>query len=415
MVKTNQYICELLFTNDCVIIPGLGGFVSNTRSTFLNPSQHTFTPPSKKVAFNSSLRTNDGLLAHYISQEENISYQEANEAISLFVDDVFRKLALGEQISIEEVGTLSMDMEKHLQFAPETNSNFLLSSFGMTSLHSPAIKREEVPMEVVQGDKQKATTPSKRKTKLWKIIELVPAAAVLAIMIFNPRVVHTLNNNLGNIISVPAPKDVYSDDRPVDKKENSKTIEVPAENKVATENAEPVVSTDNDSFNQKMIEETAKALQDAFDKDVERKTNAILAGESIETISKSTIKENKNIKIETVKTTKTEVKKVEKVEKVEKEEKETKKEINTTNKKEESKKEKVKKYNVIGGVFSIKDNAYNYIDKAKADGYPAAIAGKNKRGYWVVSLASANSERALQSALENIHANYEKNAWIYKK
>lgn len=412
MVKTNQYICELLFTNDCVIIPGLGGFVSNTRSTFLNPSQHTFTPPSKKVAFNSSLRTNDGLLAHYISQEENISYQEANEAISLFVDDVFRKLALSEEIMIDEVGTLSMDLERHIQFAPELNANFLLSSFGMTSIHSPAIKRQEPTMEVVKGDNEKVITPSKRKTKLWKIIELVPAAAVLAIMIFNPRVVHTLNNNLGNIISVPAPKDVYSDDRSADKKENSKTIEIPAENKVATENAEPVVSADNDSFNQKMIEETAKALQDAFDKDVEEKTNAILAGESIETVSKSTIKENKNIKIETVKTTKTEVKKVEKVEKVEKE---TKKEINTINKKEKSKKEKVKKYNVIGGVFSIKDNAYNYIDKAKADGYPAAIAGKNKRGYWVVSLASANSEAELQATLESIHATYEKNAWIYKK
>ena len=399
MVRPDQYICELLFTNDCVIIPGLGGFVSNTRSTFLNPSQHTFTPPSKKVAFNSSLRTNDGLLAHYISQEENITYHEANEVISDYVDNVFRKLALGEQISIDEVGTLSMDMEKHLQFEPETNSNFLLSSFGMTTLHSPAIKREEVPMEVVQGDKQKVTTPGKRKTKLWKIIELVPAAAVLAIMIFNPRVVHTLNNNLGNIISVPAPREINVDDRPEVKKEASTTFEIPAANNQT--GITPVVIEDqNDSFNQKMIEETAKALQDAFDRDVEEKTRKILAGESSAT-STNAVKEINKVVVKPVHT------EVAKPVNINKTENSSSSEINSS--------VSLKKFHVIGGVFSIKDNANNYIKKAQADGYSAVIAGKNKRGYWVVSLVCANSETELQPLLENIQATYEKNAWIYKK
>jgi nucleoid DNA-binding protein/cell division septation protein DedD len=399
MVRPDQYICELLFTNDCVIIPGLGGFVSNTRSTFLNPSQHTFTPPSKKVAFNSSLRTNDGLLAHYISQEENITYHEANEIISAYVDDVFRKLALGEQISIEEVGMLSMDMEKHLQFEPETNSNFLLSSFGMTTLHSPAIKREEVPMEVVQGDKQKATTPGKRKTKFWKIIELVPAAAVLAIMIFNPRVVHTLNNNLGNIISVPAPREIKVDERPEVKKESTTTFEIPSVNNQS--GIAPVVIEDqNDSFNQKMIEETAKALQDAFDRDVEEKTRKILAGESTVT-STNVVKEINKV---VVKPVHTEVAKPININKT-----------GNSSSTETNSAVTLKKFHVIGGVFSIKDNANNYIKKAQADGYSAAIAGKNKRGYWVVSLASANSEAELEATLENIQATYEKNAWIYKK
>jgi nucleoid DNA-binding protein len=405
MVRPDQYICELLFTNDCVIIPGLGGFVSNTRSTFLNPSQHTFTPPSKKVAFNSSLRTNDGLLAHYISQEENITYHEANEVISAYVDDVFRKLALGDQISIEEVGTLSMDMEKHLQFEPETNSNFLLSTFGMTSIHSPAIKREEAAMEVIKGENNTVTKGPKKRTKLWKIIELVPAAAVLAIMIFNPRVVHTLNNNLGNIISVPVPNEIKTTDLPKEKKDDTKTVELPVENTQPEVNTTDVDSK-NDSFNQKMIEETAKALQDAFDKEVEEKTKAILAGESVENV---TSKEVKKVKTEVGNTTIKETKVV-----IEKKEKSETKEVKTT-KEEKTKKVRLKKYNVIGGVFSVKSNAFKYVKQAQADGYQAAIAGKNKKGRWVVSLASANSESELQATLQTIQATYEKNAWIYKK
>ena len=404
MVRPDQYICELLFTNDCVIIPGLGGFVSNTRSTFLNPSQHTFTPPSKKVAFNSSLRTNDGLLAHYISQEENITYHEANEVISAYVDDVFRKLTLGEQISIEEVGTLSMDMEKHLQFEPETNSNFLLSTFGMTSIHSPAIKREEAAMEVVKGENNTVTKGSKKRTKLWKIIELVPAAAVLAIMIFNPRVVHTLNNNLGNIISVPVPNEIKTTDIPKEKKNDTKTVELPVENTQPEINTTDVDSK-NDSFNQKMIEETAKALQDAFDKEVEEKTKAILSGQSIESVSNFNYNASNNPLV--VNASVIEINAAI--------DKPLPNEEKAASIEELRNKVQLKKFNVIGGVFSIKDNANNYVKKAQADGYPAAIAGTNKRGHWVVSLASANSERELQSALENIQATYEKNAWVYKK
>jgi cell division septation protein DedD len=231
-------------------------------------------------------------------------------------------------------------------------------------------------------------------------------------MIFNPRVVHTLNNNLGNIISVPAPKEINVSDRPEVKKGGSNTVEIPADNN-KTEITPVVIDNQNDSFNQKMIEETAKALQDAFDKDVEEKTKAILAGESIETVSKVEIKESKKSKTETVKATVKETKSV--VEKKEKTEIKEVKEVKTSTKEEKSNKVALKKYNVIGGVFSIKDNANNYVKKSQADGYPAAIAGKNKRGYWVVSLASANSEAELEATLENIKATYEKNAWIYKK
>jgi hypothetical protein len=275
----------------------------------------------------------------------------------------------------------------------------------MTSIHSPAIKREEAAMEVVKGENNTVTKGPKKRTKLWKIIELVPAAAVLAIMIFNPRVVHTLNNNLGNIISVPVPNEIKTTDLPKEKKDDTKTVELPVENTQPEINTTDVDSK-NDSFNQKMIEETAKALQDAFDKEVEEKTKAILAGESVENV---TSKEVKKVKNEVGNTTIKETKVV-----VEKKEKSETKEVNTT-KEEKSKKVRLKKYNVIGGVFSVKSNALNYVKQAQADGYQAAIAGKNKKGRWVVSLVSANSEAELQAALQTIQATYEKNAWIYKK
>ena len=79
------YISELLYVSDCVIIPGLGGFVANSRSAFLNPAQHTFNPPVRRIAFNASLRTNDGLLANYVSRREGITYGDAVTKIKYFV------------------------------------------------------------------------------------------------------------------------------------------------------------------------------------------------------------------------------------------------------------------------------------------------------------------------------------------
>ena len=56
------------------------------------------------------------------------------------------------------------------------------------------------------------------------------------------------------------------------------------------------------------------------------------------------------------------------------------KEEKSTEKEVKNKKVRLKKYNVIGGVFSVKKNAMNYVKQAQADGYQAAIAGKNKKG-----------------------------------
>jgi hypothetical protein len=38
-MKIEQYISELLYKYDCVIVPGLGGFVANYKSATIQPIQ----------------------------------------------------------------------------------------------------------------------------------------------------------------------------------------------------------------------------------------------------------------------------------------------------------------------------------------------------------------------------------------
>ena len=71
--NVSQYISDLLYTHDCVIVPNFGGFVGNRKSAELNKKTGSLSPPSKQILFNRKLTTNDGLLFSYIAQKEVIS------------------------------------------------------------------------------------------------------------------------------------------------------------------------------------------------------------------------------------------------------------------------------------------------------------------------------------------------------
>ena len=126
MEKIDKHISDLLYVHDCVIVPLLGGFVANYETAKIHPTQHTFTPPSKKIVFNVNLKNNDGLLANHISQQENTDYPQALKHIHNFVDRTTVQLKNGEKVVIADVGKLFLDVEHNIQFERDTNTNYLL-------------------------------------------------------------------------------------------------------------------------------------------------------------------------------------------------------------------------------------------------------------------------------------------------
>lgn len=146
MTLTN-YINDLLYRYDCVIIPDFGGFVTNAISAKVNHFSHTFHPPTKQITFNSHLTNNDGLLANYIASSENISFEQASIAIANVVDNWKTQLQT-KPIVIEKIGGLSLNKEQQIIFEPNTNCNYLTETFGMTVVNSPAVKRLEYQKQV---------------------------------------------------------------------------------------------------------------------------------------------------------------------------------------------------------------------------------------------------------------------------
>ena len=54
-MNIETYISDLLYRHDCVIIPGLGGIITNYRSAQIHPVSHKLQPPSKSIRFNLPL------------------------------------------------------------------------------------------------------------------------------------------------------------------------------------------------------------------------------------------------------------------------------------------------------------------------------------------------------------------------
>ena len=82
-MQLQQYIKELLYQHECVTVPNFGAFLTRTIDVLIQPDSGLFSPPGKEVSFNHLLKSNDGILAQYIAQKENVTYEQALRKIDV--------------------------------------------------------------------------------------------------------------------------------------------------------------------------------------------------------------------------------------------------------------------------------------------------------------------------------------------
>jgi hypothetical protein len=82
------------------------------------------------VNFNQLLLANDGVLAHFIAQKENISYESALRNIEKEVRN-WRKRLLTQNLLFPGLGKVQLNQDKKIQFIPLDKVNFELKSFGL--------------------------------------------------------------------------------------------------------------------------------------------------------------------------------------------------------------------------------------------------------------------------------------------
>lgn len=150
MATVEKYISDLLHFHDCVIVPGLGGFVANYKAATIIEERNLFLPPSKEIGFNRILAHNDGLLIDFISRREGISYAEASAKVSLFVNSIHQGIATDNLVDMGEVGSLRKDAIGNLQFTPKDGSSFLPEALGLGSFHFEPLEPKRIARVDIQ-------------------------------------------------------------------------------------------------------------------------------------------------------------------------------------------------------------------------------------------------------------------------
>jgi hypothetical protein len=171
-LKIKNHIKELLIANQGVIIPDLGGFVSEYEPACFDVSESKFLPPSNKIQFKPEYSYQDDLLINFISEKENLSKKESKKLLADFVKDLKAQFQKGEKIDFPEIGTLSQDTKGTIHFIQAKETNLLTNSFGLKSINSKPIVNHP------QETKTKALSKQKKSHK--KLI-LISSSVVLFI------------------------------------------------------------------------------------------------------------------------------------------------------------------------------------------------------------------------------------------
>ena len=178
-MKVPEYIKELLFLHDCVIIPGFGGFVANYRNAGYDETQNLFIPPGKDISFNASLKHNDGLLISYISSEASISYEQARKKTEDFVSEVNQTLQTREY-TFKEIGKFRLENDTTVRFFPDQGANFLAESYGLPYFHFKPLSSQKVEEKIQKTLTNREAIHTVVKRKRYKRI-LIAAPFVIAL------------------------------------------------------------------------------------------------------------------------------------------------------------------------------------------------------------------------------------------
>ena len=191
-----RHIEYLLTIHDCVIIPDFGGFLLNYQeASFISTGE--ILPPRKNISFNRLLKNNDGLLANSISQEKNISYQEALILIESEVKKLKADLQLGATVTFGNIGTLTSDLECNYVFSPSEIQNYYLEYYGFNKLTlNPLYVSESV--ENVLEKKEFIRLP---KIRFVRHVAAVAALIVGFLLISHPIKMGDIPQNQASMIS----------------------------------------------------------------------------------------------------------------------------------------------------------------------------------------------------------------------
>lgn len=377
-IKLDALVQELLYNEDCIIIPGFGAFVCNYQSAVIEQNHKLILPPSKSISFNSQLIKNDGYLASKLSEIFEVSYDESNQLIENIVATWKEELSNKRFLELEGIGSFRKNEFDKLLFNQFTELNLLTNAYGLLPLSISPVKTVKKRAIV----KELNNTPNSYKTAF----KYVAAASLLLPFIFG---VVWLTYNFTDYKNQIVGLELFSlSTEETDQKQNN-TVDY--------------------NISQIKSVKTESDVDNFFDEKENEQPE----------IKEDVIEDNQSINISEVVDEKIDItNELDDVTSISKEKEHTKvvnPGIKITNKGEEKLSNESFKYAVIGGCFSSEENANNYYEDLLNKGYDAKIVGKSNSGLFQVAYSTHNSRVDALQSLAKIRVDTTQKGWILRK
>lgn len=207
MKELSRHIETLLLENDCVIVPGLGGFIAHNKPAEFKESANIFCPPLRTIGFNPQLTINDGLLVQAYMQAYDTDFPDASRKIENTVSQIKETLYKNGQAELDNIGTLYYTMAGVYGFEPYYNAFFSpdlygLGNFSISPLSALSTsERHEDVTDIRIETKSPLNINSAKKDKKLHIAKRVAehavgiAAAILLFFILSVPVENTYLDN----------------------------------------------------------------------------------------------------------------------------------------------------------------------------------------------------------------------------
>lgn len=127
-------IRELLLEHDLVIVPGFGGLLGHRRAARIDEAHRLIHPPSKDISFNRQLVRNDGLLSDHIASRRGLPHKQAVEIVDRAVAKWKSEIASHGRMELPGIGTFFNDTALNLQFEPDRRANNLKEAYGLRAV-----------------------------------------------------------------------------------------------------------------------------------------------------------------------------------------------------------------------------------------------------------------------------------------
>jgi len=187
---------KLLYFHECVTVPNFGSFlVSNTKAK-IDFKRGKFISPKRKVSFNALIKQNDGILAKYISSNQNVSYKYALDEIDEKIKIWFQKIKI-DTLIFKNIGEFYLNTENKICFQAYNTENFSHNFYGLEDFNRLPLNESELKIItnkekntkniIMDNDKNEnlAFEPESKdsaKKGKFKIVAIITSLIVLSVL-----------------------------------------------------------------------------------------------------------------------------------------------------------------------------------------------------------------------------------------